>query len=170
MANTSRPQGFKPVGQLLRVRPYRSAAAIYPGDPVKLDGGAANATDLQSRVALAAAGDAIIGIAMSYASAAGKEVLVADHPDQLFMAECDGADINENADLSLTINFVAASPDTTYKVSRAVLDSDQTGTTTFPFRLLEISRMAKNEVGSKTKAVVCINNHQLKGGTGTASV
>lgn len=170
MANTSRPQGFKPVGQLLRVRPYRSAGAIYPGDPVKLDGGAANATDLQARCAVAAAGDAIVGIAMSYASAAAKEVLVADHPDQLFMAECNGSEIDQNADLSLTIDFVAASPDATYKISRAVLNSASTGTTTYPFRLVEISRMAKNEVGSKTKAVVVVNNHQFKGGTGTASV
>ena len=170
MSNTSRPCGFKPVGPILRVTPYRSAGAIYPGDPVKLDAGAANSTDLQGRVAVAAAGNAIVGIAASYASAAGKEVLVYDHPDQRFEAECDAADFDENADLNQTIDFVAASPDTTYKISRAVLDSDQVGTTTFPFRVAQFSRRTLNEVGNKTKLIVSINNHQLKGGTGTATV
>lgn len=170
MANTSRPQGFRPFRDILRLTPYIAHEAIYPGDPVKLIGGNNSTSQLLAEVGLAAAGNAIMGIAATYASGAGVEVKVYDHPDQLFMAEVDDATIDNNLDLGLTIDFVAASPDTTYKVSRAVLDGDVTGTTTYPFRLLGIIRAVDNAFGSDVKAIVNVNNHQLKGGTGTASV
>jgi len=172
MANVSRPTGFKPFKELLRVTPYRSAGAIYPGDPVTLDVGAANTTDMYARVICATAQQALIGVAIGYASAAGKEILVADHPDQLFIAEADEADLDDNADLGQTHAFVAASPDTTYKVSRAVLDSSEVGTATYPFRTLGYLRAAAgdNVPGADVKVIVAINNHQLKGGTGTATV
>lgn len=172
MANTSRPQGFRPFGKLLSVRPYKAAGAIYPGDPVKADGGAANTSDLQMRVAVAAAADALLGVAMTYASGAGVEVLVADDPSQLFMAESDDATIDQNTDLGLNYDFVAASPDTTYKRSRAVIDaSTQATTATLPFKVVQVLRAVKDsDIGSKCKVVCKINNHQLGSHTGTAGV
>lgn len=171
MANTSRPQGFRPFREILRVTPYKAAGAIYPGDPVKFDGGANNTTDLMGRVAVAAATNALCGVAMSYASAAGQEVLVADHPEQLFMAEGDDAEVDTNLDIGLNHDFVAATADSTYKRSRAVLDtSTQATTATLPFKLLGIWRGIDNAYGADVKCIVVINNHQLKGGTGTAGV
>lgn len=170
MANTSRPQGLRPYREILRVTPYVAHEAIYKGDPVKLIGGNNSTSQKQAEVGLAAAGNAIMGVAAGTQATAGGEILVYDHPDQLFMGECDETEIDNNLDLGLTIDFVAASPDTTYKVSRAVLDSSQTGTTTFPFRLLGIVPSIDNAFGADVKAIVCVNNHQLKGGTGTASV
>lgn len=170
MANTSRPQGFRPFREILRVTPYVAHEAIYPGDAVKLIGGNASTSQLNAEVGLAAAGNAITGIAASYQGTAGGEVLVYDHPDQLFQAEVNSADIDSNLDLGLTIDFVATAADTTYKRSRMVLAGASTGTTTYPFRLLGIVRSVDNALGSVVKAVVNVNNHQLKGGTGTASV
>ncbi|UOF79090.1 hypothetical protein [Caudoviricetes sp.] len=170
MANTSRPSGFKPFREILQVTPYVAHEAIYPGDPVKLQGGNASTSQLNAEVALAAAGNAIMGIAASYQGTAGGEVLVYDHPNQLFIAEVNSSDIDSNLDLGLTIDFVASSPSTTYKQSRAVLAGATTGTTTYPFRLLGIVRSVDNALGANVKAIVSVNNHQLKGGTGTASV
>lgn len=161
MANVARNQGARCEGVPLRVRTYQSGGAVYPGDLVKLDS--------SGQVVSASASDALVGAAVGYASASGKDIAVADHPDQLFLIYSDGSTPSAQTDLNLNYNFVAASADTSYKISRMVLDHTSGATTaTLPLKLLGIeSRPDSDLADGNDVCVVAINNHQLKGGTGT---
>ena len=37
MANSDRPKGLRPYGDILRETPYTAGAAVYPGDAVHLE-------------------------------------------------------------------------------------------------------------------------------------
>lgn len=163
MANTSRPNGFRPYGEALRETPYTASAAIYPGDLVKL-------TDA-GKVAVAAAGDACLGVAASYASGDDQEVIVWDDPDQRFIGQADAGTTLAQTSVGLNFNFVAASPSTAYRRSRQVVDSD-TGATTaaLPLQLIGYSREENREIGELADCVVVINEHQLAKGAGQVGV
>lgn len=163
MANPDRPQGARPYGDLLRVGKYVAAEAIYPGDFVN--------TNADGKVEPADATEAILGVAISYASAADAEVLVADDPAQKWIIQADGADIDAQDDINLNYNIVATAGDSTFKVSRMELDSDSGNTTaTLPLKLLAIDVREDNALGAQVDCVVIINNHQLGGHTGTVGV
>lgn len=163
MANTDRPRGLKPAGVVLRATEYTASAAVYPGDPVALA-----ATGKIAR----SAGDALIGVALGYA-AADEKVLVADHPDQLFVCQSD----TSLADISVVggnYDITLGTADTTYNVSTAELngataDAHTTGVDN-PLKLLALSPEIGNDWGADCDVVVKINNHKLSGGTGTAAV
>jgi hypothetical protein len=162
MANTSRPEGFKPYGEPKRTTSYNATGTIYPGDPVKIasDGG----------LVVAAAGDACIGVAASYATTGGF-VLVWDDPQQLFVAEMDDGTFAALTDLNLNYNFVAATASTAFKCSRAVLDASTKATdSNLPFKALFLDPRDNNAYGSKAKVVCKINNHSMSGGTGTVGI
>lgn len=163
MANVSRPEGFRPKGDVLRENKYIAAGAIYPGDMVTLDA--------TGRVAVATAAQALLGASNSYASAAGESVMVFDHPEQLYTAQASGADIDAQTDMNLNYDIVASAPSTTYRVSRQVIDS-ATGavTATLPIKVLAIEEKPDNALGAQVKCICKINNHQLAGGTGTAGI
>jgi hypothetical protein len=163
MSNLNQPKGAEPWGNTLRVREYIAAAAIYQGDFVK--------QDAAGKVAQCAAGDAMIGVALNYASADGEKVLVADHPDQEFVVQADDATIDAQTDLGLNYNIVVASANTTYKRSGMQLDaSTQATSSVLPLKCLRIDPKVNNALGNYVDVVVHINNHQLKGGTGTEGV
>jgi hypothetical protein len=90
LANKDLPEGFKLAGKLLHAHRYAKsiAAAIYPGDLVKID------TD-----GLADAGTAgyvtNIGVALSYELLASTGVTVADDLDQLYYIQSDGETTTE---------------------------------------------------------------------------
>lgn len=159
MANSNKPQGFRPVGRVLRCRPYTAGAAIYPGDAVKVSS--------DGKVDPASASDALLGVAASYASADGVEVLVYDHPDQEFVVQADDGTTLAQADVGLNFNIVATAGNSTYKRSRMELDSSSGVTTpsTLPLRLLGYSREQGNTAGEFAECIVVINEHQLKAGT-----
>lgn len=163
MANVSRPEGFRPKGDVLRANKYIAGSAIYPGDMLTLDA--------TGRAAVATAAQALVGAAASYAAAAGDPVLVYDHPDQLYIAQASGADIDAQTDMNLNYDIVASAPSTSYRVSRQVIDS-ATGavTATLPIKLLGIDEKPDNALGAQVKCICKINNHQLAGGTGTAGI
>lgn len=163
MANKDQPTGARPVGTPLRVTAGVAASAIYPGDFVKLDSA--------GKISVAAASDALCGVAASLASADGDQVLIFDHPQQQFTVQADEADVDAQTDINLNFDIVATAGDSTYKVSRHELDSS-TGavTATLPLKLLRIEPKVDNALGAQVDCVVCINNHQLAGGTGTAGV
>lgn len=162
MANTSRPCGFQPHGKLIHVGVYQAGGTIYPGDLVKFKS--------DGTVEVAAAADAILGAALIYAVSGG-EILVADDPAQLFEAEADTTEVDAQTDINLNYDFVAASADTTYRLSRHVIDaSTQATTATLPLKVLKIVPKADNALGADVKLVCKINNHQLGSHTGTAGV
>lgn len=162
MANKNQPVGLKPHGELIRARKYIAGSAVYPGDPVSIatDG----KVDPSVTVPLA-------GVALSYASGDGVEIMVADHPDQIFEIQANGAisqsDIQGNFDLSL------GSPSTLYKRSACVMDAATADNTvaTLAVKLLAIGdEISQEEGATNVDVIVKINNHVLNGGTGTAGL
>lgn len=168
MANADRPTGFRPYGPLLRVTEYTAGAAIYPGDLVIMsDDGKIDPAATGGSTFTAAA----LGVALSYASADGEACAVADHPDQLYVVQADGTDIDDQTDIGLNYDVVGTDPDTTFGVSRMELDSS-TGATTAatPLRLIKIDDRPDNALGAQVDCIVRINNHQQSVGTGSAGV
>ncbi len=163
MANQDIVDGFKPYGECLRVRPYTAAGVIYPGDAVKLESG--------GRVEVAAATNALVGVAMNYASAAGQEVLVADHPDQEFVGQSDDATIDALTDMGLNYSIVVAAGNTTYRRSGMEIDGN-TGVSdsNIELKVLRLLPQVGNALGANCKCIFKINNHQLGQGTGSLGI
>ena len=162
MPNADIVKGAEPFGRLLRLSPYQAESTIYPGDFVKQN---ANGT-----VEQAAATNACIGVAQSYATA-GQTVLVWDDPQQLFVLQSDDATVDAQTDIGLGYDIVVAAGNATYKRSGMELDGDSGGAgATKQLKLLRILPAVDNALGANVKCVVQINNHQLAGGTGTAGV
>lgn len=154
MANKNQIQGLRPMGRIKSAAEYEAGSVIYPGDLVK------HASDGQ--VDPCAAGDAAIGVALTYASAAGVKVMVCDDPDQKYIIQADDATIAAQGDLSLNYNITVGTASTLYKRSAMQLDSS-TGATdsVLPLRALSIEKSVDNTFGSKAEVIVKINNHSL---------
>ena len=102
-------------------------------------------------------------------------ILVADSPDVLFEVEATTAGAAGSlavADIGKNINLFAGTGSTTTGTSAHSVDLADKGTAaTLPFKIHSVGRRVDNEAGgNSTKVLVYINNHQLKGGTGTAGV
>ena len=168
MANTSRPQGFRPKGKPLRVNKYVAAAAIYPGDAVKQEsGGRAQAVSLDATEYTGA----VLGVAISYASGAGQEVLVADDPQQLFIVASSGTNPDAQTDVGLNYSILGSDPSTAYRISRQRMKQDSgVSDSNLPLKLLGVDERPDNALGASADCIVAINNHALKGGTGTTGV
>lgn len=160
MPNADQPRGFWPVGKLLRVRPYEAGSACYPGDLVNL------ASDGQ--VDPATAGALIVGLCLSYASAAGTEVLVADHPDQLIGGQGDETEFDAQTDIGNCVDIVATAGDSTYLASRQEADSSTIAATTAQLQILGIERRIDNALGTNADMVFRIHEHAF-GGAGGAT-
>ena len=102
-------------------------------------------------------------------------VLVADSPDLIFEVEATSAGSAGSlavADIGKNINIFAGAGSTVTGTSAHSVDLADKGTAaTLPFKIDSIGRRVDNEPGGNySKVLVMINNHQLKGGTGTAGV
>ena len=161
MANADRPQGFRPYGEPLRVTPYACGGTIVVGDAVKYDAG--------GDVVVAAASNALLGVAMTSAVDGGT-VLVADHPDQLFVGQSSTADIGAQTDVNLNYNIVAGSANSYGVSGHEILGSSGATSATLPLRLMRIEPRVDNAYGANVDCIVKINNHQLGSHTGTAGV
>ena len=162
MANKDQPCGFRPYGRILRVGTYTAGGTFYVGDALTMD----NA----GKVVVAAATNALIGVSASNGSD-GVSVGVWDHPDQQFVVQANGTDPASLADINQNADILATAGSSTYKVSRQELDSSTTDTTaTLQLKMLGIERAPGNTYGQDVDVVVAINNHALKGGTGTAGL
>lgn len=148
-------------GDNVRQNSYVAGGAVKIGDFVKLDA--------SGRVVVAAAGDALLGVSNSYASAAGLPINVFDNPEQQFIGQASTAGIAALADLNLNYNIVAnttSGPEGNHQIDGA---SGAT-TATLPLKVLNLSPEFKAAFGSNARVVFVINNHILKGGTGTVGV
>lgn len=155
MANTARPCGFKPYERALRESTYVAGGTVYPGDAVKLNS--------DGKVVVAAAGDALLGVACNYAAADGSEVKVWDDPDQKFEASADaGGSVSvAQSDVGLNADILATSASTAYKKSRHEIDISTKATTAAQLRLLAILPAVDNAAGERARVVCMINEHQL---------
>lgn len=160
MANKDMPTGLKPHEQCIRARKYVAGSTVYPGDPVAL------AADGQVDSSVTAP---LLGVALNYATV-GQDLMVADHPDQIFVAQATASiaasDVGQNASLSL------GTASTLYKMSRAEVDQSTLNTTaTLAVKILGIGEAVDNTAGSAdVDVLIKINNHSLGSHTGTAGV
>lgn len=161
MANKNQACGLKPEGQLIRARKYVAGSTVYPGDPVAL------ATDGKVDPSVTVP---LIGVALNYA-VADDNVMIADHPDQLFSVEATEALVQ--ADISGNFDLTLGTPSSTYKRSACVLDgatADNT-TATLAVKVVAIADMVGNNANEdNVDVIVKINNHSLAGGTGTTGL
>ena len=205
MANTSRPNGFKPVKHI-NGSPYNGqcnfyavatdeGTAIFVGDLVKINGGAASDLPAISRGAannvmvgcvvgvLPAGMDPVQGKmstgsmtldypASGYVAATPgvvRYVLVCDDPEIIMEAQADD-DTSTIVATQLMANFnvVATAGTTTTGVSNMQVDSNTGATTnTLPLQLVGFPNRVNNEVGSTNqKVLVKFNTHQYKATTG----
>lgn len=194
MANTSRISGFRPVkhlngsaynGQMnVYSVPSSDASAMYVGDVVKLAASGADVTGSKPAVALAAAGDAVVGVIVGFsvnrddiniggqrrAASTARDVYVCDSPDVIFEVETSNG-TPAAADINLNINHAVGSPDATMARSGATVDFGTEATTAaLTFKLMGFVPRDDNEVAASAKVLVKINNHQLSSGTGTLGV
>lgn len=168
MANVDRPRGLEPWGELRRASEWEAGGVIGIGDAVKQD--AAGQVVVVANVGSVHTG-AIIGVALQSADTAGDKILVADDPDQQFRIQADGSDIDAQTDIGLNYSILGTDRDSNTKESRQELDSSSGATTaTLPLKLVSISKAEGNALGAQVDCVVVVNNHQLKGGTGTQGV
>ncbi len=162
MANKDIVEGLRPYGECLRERPYTTSGVVYPGDPLKFvnDG----------TVVVATAADPCLGVALTYA-ASGAEVIVADHPDQEFVAQSDDNSIDAATDFNLNYQLVFGSPDTLYKRSGVEINGDTGATNSnYQAKVLRMEPKVGNALGANVRVICKINNHQLSAGTGTVGV
>jgi hypothetical protein len=162
VANKDIVNGFSPFGRIYQCNEYLAESICYPGDLLKKNGA--------GTVEPAAAADACVGVAMNYSAAAGK-VLVADHPDQLFVGQVAGSEVDAQTDLGLNCSAIVAAGNSTYRRSGMEIDGSTLATTaTLELKLIRILPAVDNALGANAKCVVRINNHQNGSGTGVAGV
>lgn len=167
MANVDRPNGFIPWGPILRVRPYEAAVAVLRGDMVNRKAGSASVSG-KMEVEPGDAAEAQIGVALN-AAAIGEVVYVADHPDQEFVGQADGADIATGVDFGLNFDLLATVGSAGQSAHE--IDSSEGATTpTLPIKVLRLLPAVDNALGANARCIIKINNHQLGSHTGTAGV
>ena len=166
MANSDRPRGLEPQGQVLRQNSYTAGADVKVGDAV--------AKQADGKVDPVATGGSsytsfVLGVAMNNA-ADGEEVIVSDHPDQQYKIQADGADIAAQTNIGLNYAILATNASSQFEISRMELDSS-TGnvTATLPLKLQRIDKGEGNVLGAQVDCIVRINNNQLVS-TGTLGV
>lgn len=151
MANNNQPNGLKPHGRVLRIRPYTTSAICYPGDALTLGS--------DGCVAPAATG-ALVGVCMSYAASGSTGCLVADDPNQLFEVQADTAIAAADVGLNATLQ---GSANTTYKRSGQNIQASTINTTsTLSLQILANVPQVDNAVNATyNDVIVRINVHQL---------
>ena len=158
--------------------------AIFTGDPVK--------PKADGTIEVATASDALLGVFMGcfYTDPTTKKptfrnhfpaslspgdaiAFIADDPDQLFIAQQDSDSSNlVAADLNLNANLVFGAGNTTTGNSGVEIDSSTGATTaTHQVKLIDFYDVPSNDATENNSIlVVSINNHKMKGHTGTAGV
>lgn len=162
MANSDRPKGFEPKGYPLRINRYVAGDTIQPGDAVHMED--------DGKVNVAAAAEAVLGVAIS-GGTDGNEVLVSDDPNQLYVVQADGTDIDAQTDINLNYDLLATAGNTAFGISRHELDSSSGNTTaTLQLKLVSIDERPDNALGAQVDCIVRMNNQNYAGGTGTVGI
>ncbi len=167
MANVNNPSGFKCVkhGCLRKYALKSGNSAIPMGAMVALSG---DGVDLWSS-------GAFIGVAAESKDASdGTYIMVYDNPHAEFVCQTDDGTgtATSIACVGLNITVVGnSSSNALTGLSIAELDESSAATTsTLPWKILGLYDLVGNSYGEFNLLRVAPNNHQLKGGTGTAGV
>ena len=161
MANVDNAIGFVPT-PLVRARRYTrdagSSTPIYPGD--------VTAQDVDGKCNAATAGlTTIIGSALTFLTGtAAAPGMFADHPDQEYICQADGA-LTVGADIGNNGNHVVGTPVLAIKKSGHQLDASDVTNGAAGFALLDFISSPDNEVGTNSRVRVICREHLLKGAT-----
>lgn len=148
-------------GAPLRHNEYVSGGVIKDGDFVTVDA--------NGNVVVAAASQALLGVAVHAVTASGMMIKIWDHPDQLFIVPCSASTPSATTEFNLNYNIVANTTPANQPLGNHTLDSASGATTaTLPLKALRPSPQLLQ--GSVTSAICSINNHVLNSGTGTAGI
>ncbi len=168
--------------------PSGDGTAVFIGDLVKDGGTSGGDGDRFKTVAQAAASNAVMGVVVAVdqirgislanknlnrrhrPASTGMYVSVIVDPMAVFEIQCDDdTDTIVAADIGSNANIIVGSGSTVTGMSGMELDSDTRNTTgTLPLKIFDVPKRDDNTLGSAQQKVhVILNNHQLKGGTGT---
>lgn len=155
-AATDVPFGAMPYDGVLRVTPYNKDAAavrVFVGDFMTLEA--------DGSVAVAAAGDRLLGVAAmgSAASTAEANLLIYDHPDQLFVVQNDDSGVaTAQTNVGNNADIVATTGDTTTERSLHEVSQTGWGTVSAQLKLMRLHPI-ETAFGSNRKVVVRIAEH-----------
>ena len=180
MANIDFPRGLEVYGNLLRATEYKVVAAyaqdLFIGDPV-----IAIATGRDINIAAESTGNPVLGAILGifdsnksplnfWDSGHSGEgyMLVADHPDQLFVIQGDGdTSFLDEDDSHGNVNLKSGSGSTVYNRSGWEINESDTGGTTAAdqLRLIRVVDRIDNTIAiANADWIVRINNHQHTSG------
>jgi hypothetical protein len=170
--------------------PASDATALFVGDLVKLAGDARAASGVPT-VTRAGATDQVLGVVVGIAfegigdvtnmpvvtnlntpvyraASTDAYILVADDPNLVLEAQVSGS--IATADIGLNVSPLIAAGSTVTGNSGFAIDMTTKATTaTLPLKLVGIKNSPDNSVtDTYVRALVTINNHVFKGGTGTS--
>lgn len=154
MANSDNPKGFQPIGEFSLVK-YTAGARIVPGEFVRL------ASD--GKLDPVAAGETILGLAMSLAKNDGDEVMVCDDPHQRYVGQADETHIDAQTDVGNLCDVLATADNTIYDSARMEIDSSTIGTGSGgQLLILDVQERTDNTYGEFADVIVRINENQLE--------
>lgn len=156
MANKDRPRGAEPYGPVKSVGKYVAGAAIAPGEFVQ--------KSADGKLDPATSASVVCGVALTRAAADGDDVIVADSPEQKFVVQADGSDIDTQTDIGLLYNILKTADNTSYDIARMELDSSTGNASTTAngaLRLLAIEDRPDNALGAQVDCIVKVNKHQF---------
>lgn len=155
MANADRPRGFEPIGPH-KLKSYVASEDIKRGEFVKL------AAD--GKVAVASAGDTLLGLCMSRSKADGDRVMVCDDPQQRYVGQADGSEIDAQTDIGNLCDILAtADSGSPYNASRQEIDSSTIGTGTGgQLVICDVQRRPDNAAGAQADVIVRVNEDQVR--------
>ena len=170
MANRDNPNGFTPIrhinGGEIRTEAVKLNATntiIGVGDPLVRD--SAGTWNVW-------ASGAVSGVAAQSASASsGSEIAAYTDPGIVYEAQTDDGTGTLTAQTGLNLNatIVTGTPAN----GRSIMEIDESSgntTATLPLKVIGLSKRNGNAFGEFNRLEVVLNNHDLKGGTGTAGV
>jgi hypothetical protein len=147
--------GARPHGDLIRANAYVAGGEIKIGDFVMLAS--------SGKVVVAAASNAILGVALNHAPADGDEVIVSDHPAQEYLVERSSTAPSAQTDYFLNYDIVASASSSIESAHKLDSSSGATTPSTLPLRAVSNSRAVVPSSGP-SECVVRINNHSERPG------
>lgn len=155
MANTDRPKGFEPVGPY-KFKSYVASEDIKKGEFVK--------KQADGKVAVAAAGDRIIGLCMTRTKADGDRCMVIDDPQQRYVGQAAGSAIDDQSDIGNLCDILAtADSGSPYNASRQEIDDSTLGTGSGgQLIVMDVQRRSDNALGEFADVIVQINEYQYQ--------
>ena len=170
MANLDQPMGFREYGPVLRARYYDidAATTMYINDLLNME------SDGYPDAA-AATETSLIGNSTEYrtASSTAGQMIVYDHPQQLFLAQADGADLTGQTIVGNNCDILATAGSAVTGLSAFEIDSSEVTAGAAQMHLLKRQKdtdIGANAWGANVTMICYIYEHMYSAGAGTGYV